>query len=361
MITIHQGDCRGILAALPPESVHCAITSPPYWSLRDYGVPPSIWGGEIDCEHEWGEGRIQDARHGAFCRHCTAWRGQLGLEPTPDLYVEHIVQVMRAARRVLRDDGTLWLNLGDSYTSGGRKSRDPGQSELHPAFEGWDSGRPDTPPDLKPKDLVGIPWMVAFALRDDGWWLRSDIIWHKTNAMPESVRDRPTTAHEHVFLLSKRARYYYDQDAIREPQTGTAHSRGNGSTPKDALAGPNTRANSSFHKATAGSAIVPGGRNRRTVWSIPTRPFSGAHFATFPPDLVEPMIKAGSPEGGAVLDPFFGAGTVGLVADRLGRDCIGIELNPDYAAMAEERIRNDAPMLARVEVESEPEQLELMT
>jgi len=253
-VTIHVGDCLHTLRTMPDASVQCCVTSPPYWGLRDYG-------------HD----------------------GQIGLESTPESYVARMVDVFREVRRVLRDDGTLWLNLGDSY----------GDS----------------------KQLVGIPWRVAFALQADGWYLRQDIIWHKPNPMPESVRDRCTKAHEYVFLLAKNERYYYDAKEVAEKAQGPS---GNyfGSKKQDGT----------FRQDVGRSCSTEWDvRNRRSVWTITTKPFSGAHFAVMPPDLADLCIRAGCPEGGVVLDPFGGAGTVGLVADRLGRDAVLCELNPEYA------------------------------
>ena len=535
-VEIICADVRDGLARFPDGHFHCCVTSPPFWGLRDYGLEPTVWG--PGCEHEWGErlvldgreytsgrddgsvGRSQEAqgRHakgGAFCRRCNAWRGTLGLEPTPELYVEHLVAVMREVRRVLRDDGTLWLNLGDSYTSGGRNRYAAGD-ELSGAIQHgarhWESSdgkhRPPMPPGLKPKDLVGIPCRVAFALQADGWWLRSDIIWSKKNCMPESVRDRPTRSHEMLFLLAKGQRsrrtiklanlpdeflhfnengilqdahagplqlcvglaaavtdspqfqehlglfsfnpqirqqglrnidrklvvglppehrpladaateflsgavstkqflqklyglglrlgesnalivsgvslpmanapgihsngkaairveyagevceldlvheqiilertttcnYYYDQDAIREPA-----EYGFREQPSDTWGRVGT--------ATDGPRSVPGttrgsnpsaGRNRRSVWEIATQPYPDAHFATFPEKLVEPCILAGCPEGGTVLDPFSGSGTVGLVAERLGRHSVLIDAKEEYCAMARHRTAQRGLML----------------
>ena len=263
--TILNGDVIACLRSLPDACVQCVVTSPPYWGLRDYGV-----------------------------------EGQIGLEPTPEAYVEKMVEVFREVRRVLRDDGTLWLNLGDSYASGGMSN----PSSKSTLGGGKDLGAADysitrkVPNGLKPKDLVGIPWRVAFALQADGWYLRSDIIWSKPNPMPESVTDRPTKSHEYVFLLSKRPRYFYDVDAIREEQTGNAHSRGKGLTPKSAPEGSNIRAKESWHLSTR-DIEVPRGRNRRTVWEIPTQPMPEAHFATFPEALVKPCIMAGTSARGA--------------------------------------------------------------
>lgn len=306
-VSILTGDCRQLLKQMPSASVHCCVTSPPYFGLRDYGVD-----------------------------------GQTGLEPTPAEFVAELVDVFAEVRRVLRDDGTLWLNLGDSYNNF-RVSKGPGQ-----AVHGRDNLNGKPAPDsgrrgwsvLKEKDLIGIPWRVAFALQSDGWYLRSDIIWHKPNPMPESVTDRPTKSHEYLFLLSKNERYFFDADAVKEPlQTdpkenypARAKILGRGGQPASSQSGKNECDNS------GGFAPAGEGRNIRTVWTVATQPFKGAHFATFPQKLIEPCIKAGCPVGGVVLDPFGGAGTTGLVADRLGCDAILLELNPAYAAMAAERI-----------------------
>mgnify|MGYP001618837783 CR=1 FL=1 len=295
-VEIIYGDAREVLAAMPEGSVHCAITSPPYWGLRDYGLEPVVWGGSPECEHEWGDDTIAPNKdsnrasmkwitggnpgakvrgerpsQGAFCRRCSAWRGSLGLEPTIDLYVEHIVQVMRQVRRVLRKDGTLWLNMGDSYAGsakgigadgiayGGAKQRTNAGSIGLPVMKDI--------PGLKPKDLVGVPWRVAFALQADGWWLRSDIIWSKPNPMPESVTDRPTRSHEYVFLLAKSGRYFWDADAIRESSSPNSHGGGiPGEHRQMAQAGRND--------GKSAMGILSSSRNKRSVWEIATQPFS---------------------------------------------------------------------------------------
>ena len=331
-----QADARRI--PLADGSVQCCVTSPPYWSLRDYGLPPSIFGGDAECEHVWGdEQRIKstaqqdngpgggvwnaqtrgtepsarrtefDVSTGAFCALCGAWRGCLGLEPTPSAYVAHMVEVFREVWRVLRDDGTCWLNLGDSYAAGksGRTDCDDvlrrGRTEAGPVIQR------KAPPGLKPKDLVGIPWRVAFALQADGWWLRSDIIWHKPNPMPESVTDRPTKAHEYIFLLAKSKRYYYDADAVRESanmDSGFAKQRLAGKSNWSKATQAQTGRASIVGQVTGNEGNNrlwqdTGTRNRRTVWTIATRPYSGAHFATYPPALVEPCILAGTSAKGA--------------------------------------------------------------
>jgi len=315
------GDCIEVLRTLPEESVHCCVTSPPYFGLRDYGHA-----------------------------------GQIGLEPTPDEYVAKLAEVFREVRRVLRNDGTVWLNLGDSYAATTRSSGASMKSTLatRPTASktaaqrergSWRTGH-----DAKAKDLLGIPWRVAFALQADGWYLRSDIIWHKPNPMPESVTDRPTKAHEYLFLLAKQERYYYDAESVQEalaPASAERYDYAFGGAKSEALVEA-TKDGIGRRTSVIGEREPPTGRNRRTVWTVATQPFSGAHFATFPPDLIDPCIKAGCPDGGTVLDPFGGAGTTGLVADRLQRNALLIELNPEYAAMAEARIHGDAPLFAEV-------------
>ena len=316
---ILEGDCRDVLATLPEKSVQCVVTSPPYFGLRDYGVD-----------------------------------GQIGLEPTPDEFVQALVSVFREVRRVLRDDGTVWINLGDTYANQGFR----GSAETNGGFTGarmragakgiMDSRPREIPPGLKPKDLIGIPWRVAFALQSDGWYLRSDIIWHKPNPMPESVTDRPTKSHEYVFLLAKSERYYYDHEAIAEPtlesslarsEAGFVTSQRDTDTAAVSIGG-NVRTRYGLRE----SFVAKPTRNRRSVWTVATQPYPEAHFATYPPELIRPCVLAGSPEGGTVLDPFNGAGTTGLVALQHGRDYIGIELNPEYARLTRERL---APLLAQ--------------
>lgn len=299
--TVLLGDAWEQLQTLDMESVHCCVTSPPYFGLRDYGVP-----------------------------------GQIGQESSPEEYIHRLAEVFHEVWRVLRPDGTLWLNIGDSYTSGGRTARDF-DKKLPARAAGQ---RPKTPGGMKPKDLIGIPWMLAFALRSDGWYLRQDIIWHKINAMPESVRDRCTKSHEYIFLLSKSERYHFDCDAIREPFL-TADRKGDRRSYRPGCASSfDMDAGHQSQKGNfAGLPLNPKGRGKRDVWPISTGSFQGAHFAVFPEKLVEPCILAGCPEGGTVLDPFAGSGTTGVVAKRLGRNFIGIELNPEYRNMAVERIR----------------------
>ena len=455
-LTIYSGDCRDVMAAMEPESVQCVITSPPYFGLRDYGIAPTVWGGEQH-EHEWitdsrkaersasvhwqhteGGGQAVD---GSFCnRHaiagvdadaarefvlvstgfcsCGAWLGVLGLEPTVELYVAHMVEVFRGVRRVLRKDGTVWLNIGDSYASnagGYGPDGSPGITADNRIGLGTraavlkGAGRKPGP-GLKPKDRMMVPARVALALQADGWWLRDEIVWHKPNPMPSSVTDRTTPAHEMVYLLTRSARYFCDMEAIREADSGQDHRRSvlDG---EPSLAPPGQSPHTGIRTADGRNGS---GRNKRSVWVIPTAPYPEAHFATFPPKLVEPMILAGTsergccPECGApwereteatfdaegrttngprsianraetagfaqrlvkltqttgwhptckhtcagegdcevdphppvpatVLDPFGGSGTTALVAERLGRKAILIELNPDYCKQAMERI-----------------------
>ncbi len=361
-VRILEGDCMEVLRSLSDESVHCVVTSPPYFGLRDYGMA-----------------------------------GQIGLEPTPGEFVAKLVAVFREVRRVLRADGTAWVNMGDSYGRAPEKggSGPNGKHEYvqqygnaraliaESAKRGSSDGavgraaRPGTrASSVKPKDLIGVPWMLAFALREDGWYLRQDIIWSKPNPMPESVRDRCTKAHEYIFLLSKSERYYFDNEAIAEPATsaeeaifagttsglhsGESHAGSGESTRRFGKSGNKVRTAGSERgipgaPTGATSGVVASGvpwqgvkRNKRSVWIVPTQPFAEAHFATLPPALIEPCILAGCPEGGTVLDPFGGAGTTGLVADRLQRNAILIELNPEYAAMARRRISGDSPLFAEV-------------
>lgn len=327
---IYPGDVREVLSCLPDESVQCCVTSPPYFGLRDYGMDE-----------------------------------QLGLETNPHEYVASMVAVFAALRRVLRDDGTLWLNLGDSYARNGGTPGGGNRELLH--MNNTQRRMTSVPRgcDLKAKDLVGIPWHVAFALRADGWYLRSDIIWSKPNPMPESITDRPTKAHEYMFLFAKSSKYYYDHEAVKEPyapgslerylypfggskneeladtprgktrMVGMREYKGQATKDYDGAGAQNP---SDTKRRIMESMAAGGGRNRRTVWTIPTQPYRGAHFATFPEKLVEPCILAGSKPGDLVLDPFAGSGTTGAVACRLGREFVGIELNPDYIALAEDRI-----------------------
>ena len=314
---ILQGDCRDILKTLPDASVHCVVTSPPYFGLRDYGVD-----------------------------------GQIGLEASPDAFVAEMVAVFREICRVLRDDGTLWLNLGDSYnhaSSGGHGATGGAASSTLASCAPMGAApiRKSTNAALGAKQLLGIPWRVALALQADGWYLRQDIIWHKPNPMPESVTDRCTKSHEYVFLMSKSARYFYNAAAIAEP---FADERMGASGVRDSV--PQAYVSAAGRGGDGGlqnfSGTDKAGRNARSVWTIATQPFKEAHFATFPPDLAERCIKAGCPVGGTVLDPFGGAGTTGLVADRLQRSSILIELNPVYASMAKKRLEGDAPLFAKV-------------
>lgn len=402
-LSVIQGHALQKLREMPSGSVQCCVTSPPYWMMRDYQLEPLIWGGVLGCAHEFvsagkrsahadrstggekdnhGNGKYTDRiargaqpakvargaalQFGEFCRVCDAWRGSLGLEPTVDLYIEHLVQIFREVRRVLRRDGTLWLNMGDTFTKGRIRIGDK------------IIGR---------KNLLGMPWRLAIALQEDGWYLRRDHIWEKPAVSPESAPDRCTTSHEYLFLLSKSDRYYYDRDAIKEPTTGNAHARGNGVGPKAMPPVGGWARGSSAHTAVAHNtprgdggrqklALVRGkqnpsfqaavvriveSRNRRSVWRISSQPFKGAHFATFPTGLVEPCLLAGSAEfccsrceksywkglpacrcdAGAiecvVMDCFAGTGTVGKVALALGRRAILIEINPEYVEMIYER------------------------
>ena len=293
------GDCVNSMKSMPEQSVNCCVTSPPYFGLRDYGVD-----------------------------------GQIGLEETPEQYVAKMVEVFREVRRVLRDDGTLWLNIGDSYA---RQAGDDSKKDPKSINTGYSAvvaggaakkGNNRPPAGCKPKDLIGIPWMLAFALRADGWYLRQEIIWHKPNPMPESVKDRCTKAHEQIFLLTKSPRYYFDSEAMREESVSAGR-----------IPGGNKNIDPSRRDASRDMTVpVAETRNRRSVWSVATSPYKGAHFATFPPALIEPCILAGCPEGGVVLDPFGGSGTTAGVAVAHSRNAIICELNPDYGLLSQERV-----------------------
>lgn len=312
---IHVGDCLQSLRAIPEQSVHCCVTSPPYFGLRDYGVD-----------------------------------GQIGLEQTPDQYIAKLVEVFREVRRVLADDGTLWLNIGDSYAANGRSGLNTGWAERtkeyagggHRAEPSRHRGEKRVPDGLKQKDLIGIPWMLAFALRSDGWYLRQDIIWHKPNPMPESVRDRCTKAHEYIFLLSKSEKYYFDSEAIKEPAVGGLPGNKKHKHQQAYEAGDDrlrTKAGLTDYCArVAADPSLAETRNRRSVWTVATQPYKGAHFATFPPALIKPCILAGCPAGGVVLDPFGGSGTTAGVALAHGRSAVLCELNEEYAALVPDRV-----------------------
>ena len=305
---IHQGDALTVLRTMPSESVDCCITSPPYYGLRDYGVS-----------------------------------GQIGLERTPEAYIARLVEVFREVRRVLRADGTLFVNVGDSYNAHPGQRKETDKAGAKQATSVGSVGAPSRSiPGLKPKDLIGIPWLLAFALRADGWYLRQDIIWHKPNPMPESVRDRCTKAHEYLFLLSKVGRYWWDPEAVREPASDVGRVNGRDGRSEDKSArppgsGPRTLKRLDYTKL---------GRNRRSVWTISTLPTPEAHFATFPIELPEQCLRAGCPKGGVVLDPFAGAGTTGLACLRNGRRFVGIEINPRYTEIAYGRVLRHYPLLA---------------
>ena len=348
MREILQGESLAILRTLPANHFHCCVTSPPYWGLRDYQT--GRWeGGDPICQHgvrRWdGPKQTQGAQSGhasaidrlarKTCR-CGALRvdEQLGLEPTPEKYVARAVGILREVWRVLRPDGTLWLNLGDSYAGAPRGFQGKSGQRASRTFTARIDVRKGGS-DAKPKDLIGIPWMVAFALRADGWYLRSDVIWAKPNAMPESVTDRPTKSHEYLILLSKSERYYYDGESLQEPATSEKPA-GNGFYGR--MGGSRRAAALSGGSGTPEPwADVGGSRNARSVWTVPTQPSSIAHFATMAPELARRCIAAGSPRGGAVLDPFGGSGTTAHVAECMGRDATIIELNSAYIATMPER------------------------
>ena len=340
--SIWVGDCLDKLRSMDDESVDCCITSPPYYGLRNYGGEGRWWGGDIECKHQKGvifthqrrsndkgsAGRKQTTNKGAgnrdtpsehsYCTKCDAWHGQLGLEPTPEMFVANLVEIFREVKRVLKPTGTFWLNIGDTYWGGKGKSgmkdaklQAQRTNSLNKGHHNAVGGKGVTRPQdgkhsvIKPKDLMLLPHRLAIALQEDGWWVRNDIVWAKPNPMPESVKDRCGRAHEYIFLLTKSKKYYFDYQQIKEP---TADGKGK--------------------------------RTKRDVWTITTKPFKEAHFATYPPDLIEPCILAGCPPDGVVLDPFAGSGTTGAVAEYLGRDSIQIELMPDYAKLIPKRIED---------------------
>lgn len=310
MNKIEFGDCRETMRKWAAEGIKAqtCVTSPPYYGLRDYG-------------HD----------------------GQIGLEKTPEEYIEAMVEVFRCVRDVLADDGTLWVNIGDSYAASG-KGPSKSLNQEHHNMEAIHSKI--VPKGCKPKDLIGIPWMLAFALRADGWYLRQDIIWHKPNPMPESVNDRCTKSHEYIFLLSKSQRYYYDRESVREEIKETTNGKAGVRRSGDSK----TRSRDHWGVPHNPENVIVEydeikGANKRSVWSVPTKPYTGAHFAVFPEELIEPCIMAGAPIGGIVLDPFMGSGTTAQVAQDLGRKYIGCELNPEYKPLQEKRLRQLALVL----------------
>lgn len=418
----YEGDALSVLKTFPEKIFNTCVTSPPYYGLRAYGTEHVIWDGDENCEHQFteevkkgitggacvleGAGKAMtearytpDVKHG-FCVKCGAWRGELGSEPSPELFVKHLVTIFREVKRTLRDDGTLWLNLGDSYAGGGKKGNTEGEKQKTNRGATW-VGNDDIATlkanlvGYKTKDLIGIPWMVAFALRADGWYLRQDIIWHKPNPMPESVTDRCTKSHEYIFLLSKSQKYYYDAKAIATPYkdktytTFGCESTGNGDgsglvksgnwandipvrKPKQWKTpdGWDTAKGShgTIHREgrekgfkgyehrglgdkkitghsgnfdSEGNLIGDGLANKKSVWTVSTEAFKEAHFATFPQALIVDCIKGGSPEGGLVLDPFSGSNTTGVVSRKLNRDFVTIELNPKYIKIGDKRVFNE--------------------
>lgn len=366
-VTLYTGCCKTVLAALPTGCCRTCVTSPPYYGLRDYGT--ATWkGGDPACDHKKDtqhrkqgstsqrKGRTnaeaqQNENFVNTCPRCGAVRvdTQIGLEATPEAYVANLVAVFAAVWRVLADDGTLWLNLGDSYNAAGRVGHGTRigrkQGTNRASANGQDNSRANAPA-LKPKDLIGIPWMVAFALRAAGWHLRSDIIWHKPNAMPESVGDRPTKAHEYIFLFSKQERYYYDAAAISEPALQPFGNAAPAPQLKYAELGNGLHRHcKSTSKLGTNCGSVT--RNKRSVWAVNVANYAAAHFATYPPELITPCILAGAAVGDTVLDPFSGSGTTAWVARQHGRKAIGIELNPEYQKLAISRF--DQGMLFGVE------------
>jgi DNA modification methylase len=366
------GDNRQTLKQLPDNSVQTVVTSPPYWGLRDYGTGDWV-GGDTDCSHKRESKKsdktitghknfsemlgVGDAIYKDVCPRCGAKREdlQIGLELSPSEFVEQLCLVFDQIWRVLKDDGTVWVNLGDSYAGSGKGS--PGNFGKHAPsgsarhLEHKHSGV--VPDGLKPKDLVGIPWRFAFAMQERGWYLRQDIIWHKPNPMPESVTDRCTKSHEYIFLLTKNAKYYYDHEAIKEPVSEVSLKRAEYGWDSDRPSTKNaSMGGQGIHVEKMGTRFVnPEGRNKRSVWTITTKPYKEAHFATYPPDLILPCIMAGSREDDIVLDPFSGSGTTGEVALQNNRNYIGLELNPEYAKLSEKRLIEAIGMMGEVNIE----------
>ena len=371
---IYNGDALSLLKTFPDESINCVVSSPPYWGHRCYRTQPLIFGGKEKCEHkwiveEWAKEKLSikgvdnysefadyndRATYTNYCLECGAFKGDLGLEPTPEMFVDHLVDIFSEIKRVLKDDGVIWLNLGDTYYSGGGSSRHKGYAD--PKYpEGRDGSFEELQTKhhkfLKPKDMCGIPFRVAFALQERlGLYLRQAIIWHKLNAMPSSVSDRPSSDYEFVFLLSKSERYYYDADAVREPHKIDSIKRACRARTSEKLkvgeysiscTGKNVGYMGMEEKLKNGELrmVHPNGRNCRAVWSITTKPSHEQHYAAFPEELPERCIKAGSKEGDIILDPFFGTGTTGLVALKLNRNFVGIDLKKEYCDIAEKRLR----------------------
>lgn len=361
---IYNGNSLEVLKTFPDESINCCITSPPYYGLRDYGTGKWI-GGDPNCPHRRMSkyspntitghaqselrGNVGDAIYKSVCPLCGAIREdeQIGLEETPKEYIDRLVNVFHEVKRVLKDDGTLWVNIGDTYAAqrggthqpaetlaGGKHGfTDDGDTVNRGRERGYNPTRNASAIGLKHKDMIGIPWMLAFALREDGWYLRQDIIWHKTNPMPESVKDRCTKSHEYIFLLSKSPKYYFDNESIKEPaKTFDSNIRDRDKSKLNNTPGRTKMGGLKTNNYTK--------RNKRDVWTVSTKPFKGAHFAVFPEELIVPCILAGCPEGGVVLDPFFGSGTTGCVANKYNRNYVGIELNSKYIDIAEQRLSN---------------------
>ena len=387
MNKIEFGDCRDTMRRWKEQGIKAqtCVTSPPYYGLRDYGT--AEWnGGDVNCDHVESEnkhgGQRADRNQEGYkkqykdlCKKCNATRidAQIGLEETPDEYIKAMVEVFRCVWDVLEDDGTLWLNIGDSYAAQRGGTTPPAETlaggvgghgsdeSKRGRKEGYNPSRNASAIGVKHKDLIGIPWMLAFALRADGWYLRQDIIWHKPNPMPESVTDRCTKAHEYIFLMSKSQKYFYDAEAIAEPAqywgerdrtNGKYHNEGSGLTPHTGLTGKKADSRAGMgriayegkrteNNSSGGQesfVYIAETRNKRSVWTVTTKPYAGAHFAVFPSDLIEPCILAGAPIGGIVLDPFMGSGTTAQVAQNLGRQYLGCELNTGYKTLQNKRL-----------------------
>ena len=360
---ILAGNALEILSKGRSNFVHCAITSPPYWGLRDYHSNPQVWDGEKDCEHEW----QSDGSAGSFCVGCNAWQGQLGLEPDVEFYADHLVQISRGIRRVLRDDGTFWLNIGDTYatvnpignrTAMGKSGLNCFRGDYSPPVHKKDlmgRGNKRSIGNLKVKDLAAAPWRVALALQADGWWIRNAIVWYKPNVTPSSAKDRLTNSYEFIFLLTKSKDYYFDsevmkEDAVVNPNSSQGdgrkkrHKRDMWSVNTGTCSWDFCSACSSLYEGDSRKRVIKEGRSSERTKTCPecgSKDDWIAHFAVFPPDLIEPCILAGCPEGGLVLDPFCGAGTTGIVSVRNSRRFVGIDIKEEYAALAKARVAKE--------------------
>jgi len=353
---IYCSNCLEIMREIDSESINCVVTSPPYWALRDYQTEPRIWDGDKGCEHEWGTNTQRDTRLQAgnpefqrpwreqasgrsssqFCIKCGAWKGSLGLEPTFDLYIKHLCDIFDEVKRVLRKDGTVWVVIGDSYSGSGKAGSNPEYQSKHtefgkPSIHNERFGMPTTNIGVPAKSLVMIPFRFAIEMVNRGWILRNTIIWYKPNCMPASVKDRFTVDFEYVFFFVKNKKYWFEQ------QLEKTLTKDNSSRNRDITKLNNTPGRSRMSGLKVNNYDF---KNKRSVWQVTTKPFKEAHFAVYPEELIKPMIKAGCPDDGIILDPFIGSGTTGVMAKKLGRNFIGIEISEDYCKIANKRLAN---------------------